>query len=105
MNRTIVYIIGAAVAIGAVMMTNAVIGFTTEAQIAKSISSLSDIAPATARVIREGHALEIAAEKVVPGDLLLLSRGTRIVADARLLEAVRLDVDESACMCTRWPSR
>lgn len=85
-----------AAAIGVVVMTNAVIGFATEAQIEKSIRSLGSIAPATARVVRDGHVLQVAAEKIVPGDLLVLSRGTQIVADARLLEAVRLDVDESA---------
>ncbi len=85
-----------AAAIGLVMMTNAVIGFATESQIEKSIRSLASTVPATARVVRDGHALQVAAEKIVPGDLLVLSRGTQIVADARVLEAVRLDVDESA---------
>ncbi|KPK66596.1 MAG: hypothetical protein AMS21_01315 [Gemmatimonas sp. SG8_38_2] len=85
-----------AAVIGAVVVTNALIGFGTESQIERSIRSLSAIIPSSARVIRDGHTLEISAEKVVPGDLLVLSRGTRIVADARVLEAERLDVDESA---------
>jgi Ca2+-transporting ATPase len=85
-----------AVVIGAVVVTNAAIGLATESQIERSIRSLSEIAPTKARVIRDGHPIEITAEKVVPGDLLVLARGTRIVADARVLEATRLDVDESA---------
>ena len=85
-----------AAVIGAVVLSNAAIGLGTESQIERSIRSLSMIAPATARVRRDGHSLEIAGEKVVPGDLLELSRGTRIVADARVLEASRLEVDESA---------
>lgn len=85
-----------AAVIGAVVLTNAAIGLATESQIERSIRSLSMVAPSTARVIRDGHKVEIASEKVVPGDLLVLSRGTRIVADARVLETVRLEVDESA---------
>jgi Ca2+-transporting ATPase len=88
-------IIDAAV-IGAVVVINALIGFGTESQIEKSIRSLSEIVPTKARVIRDGHTLDAEAENVVPGDLLVLSRGTRIVADARVLEVERLDVDESA---------
>jgi Ca2+-transporting ATPase len=85
-----------AAVIGAVVVTNALIGFGTESQIERSIRSLSAIIPSSARVIRDGHVLEVSAENVVPGDLLVLSRGTRIVADARILQAERLDVDESA---------
>ncbi|MGD8825098.1 MAG: HAD-IC family P-type ATPase [Myxococcales bacterium] len=85
-----------AAVIGTVVVTNALIGFGTESQIEKSIRSLTEIAPIKARVIRDGHVLDAEAENIVPGDLLVLSRGTRIVADARVLEAERLDVDESA---------
>lgn len=82
--------------IGAVVVTNALIGFATESQIERSIRSLSTITATTARVIRAGQVLEIAAEELVPGDMVLLARGNRIVADARVVEASRLDVDESA---------
>jgi Ca2+-transporting ATPase len=85
-----------AAVISAVVVTNALIGFGTESQIEHTIRSLSVVTASTARVIRDGHALDVAADKVVPGDLLVLSRGTRIVADARIVESVRLDVDESA---------
>lgn len=85
-----------AVVIGAVVLTNAGIGLATESQIERSIRSLSRIVPVTAEVIRDGHTKNVAADEIVPGDLLVLSRGTRIVADARVLKAVRLDVDESA---------
>ena len=85
-----------AAVIGSVVVTNALIGFATESQIERSIRSLSVIIPVTPRVIRDGYTLDVPAENVVPGDLLVLSRGTRIAADARILEAERLDVDESA---------
>ncbi len=82
--------------IGAVVVTNALIGFATESQIERSIRSLSTVTATKARVIRDGQALEVAAEEIVPGDMLVLGRGTRIVADARIVETSRLDVDESA---------
>jgi Ca2+-transporting ATPase len=85
-----------AAVISAVVVTNALIGFGTESQIERTIRSLSVLTPSTARVIRDGYALDVAADEVVPGDVLVLSRGTRIVADARILESTRLDVDESA---------
>jgi Ca2+-transporting ATPase len=85
-----------AAVISAVIVTNALIGFGTESQIERSIRSLAAIVPSKARVIRDGQALDVEAENVVPGDLLVLARGTRIVADARVLQAERLDVDESA---------
>jgi Ca2+-transporting ATPase len=84
-----------AAVISAVVVTNALIGFGTESQIERTIRSLSVVTPSTARVTRDGHPLDVAADQVVPGDLLVLSRGTRIVADARILESLRLDVDES----------
>ena len=85
-----------AVVIGAVVVTNALIGFATESQMEQTIRSLSAVTPSTARLLRDGRVLEIAAEEIVPGDLLVLSRGARVAADARILEAVRLDIDESA---------
>ena len=85
-----------AVVIGAVVATNAAIGLATESQIERSIRSLAMIVPAEAQVIRDGVLMQIDGEQIVPGDLLVLSRGTRIVADARVLESSRLEVDESA---------
>jgi Ca2+-transporting ATPase len=62
----------------------------------KAIASLRKLAEPTTSVRRDGHFLEIPVEQVVPGDLLLLQAGDRTAADARLVEAYGLSVDESA---------
>ena len=61
-----------------------------------SISALKQLAPPTATVIRDGQQKEIQTDFLVPGDILLLKTGQRVSADARLLEAFGLEVDESS---------
>ncbi len=58
---------------------------------------LKKLSAPTAKVIREGAVFEIPARELVPGDLILLEAGDYIPpADARLLETVNLNIDESA---------
>lgn len=61
-----------------------------------AIAALSKLAEPTTPVRRDGHRIEIRSECVVPGDIVLLEAGRRVAADARLLEAFGLAVDESA---------
>ena len=62
----------------------------------RSISALKQLAPPTAIVLRDGQQKEIQTDFLVPGDILLLKTGQRVPADARLLEAFGLEVDESS---------
>jgi Ca2+-transporting ATPase len=62
----------------------------------RALERLKEIAPARARVIRDGTEQTIPAREVVPGDALLLREGDVVAADARLFESNRLLVDESA---------
>jgi Ca2+-transporting ATPase len=62
----------------------------------KAIASLSSLAAPRTKAVREGAVTEIATEEVVPGDVLILGPGSRIAADARLVTAYSLQVDESA---------
>jgi Ca2+-transporting ATPase len=62
----------------------------------RSISSLSQLAPPTAFVLRNGHTVEVPTTLLVPGDVLLLKVGQRVPADARLLETFGLEVNESS---------
>ncbi len=94
-----------ALVIGSVVVTNAAIGYATEAQTERTIRALSIFTPAKARVIRDGDTIDVSGQEVVPGDLLVLSRGTSIVADARILDALRLDIDESALTGESVPVR
>lgn len=61
----------------------------------RALERLKAIAPAQARVIRDGIEESIPAREVVPGDALLLREGDVVAADARLIESTRLLVDES----------
>ncbi|MBX5494601.1 MAG: cation-transporting P-type ATPase [Bryobacteraceae bacterium] len=85
-----------AVIIGAVVLLNAGIGGTIESQAEHTVTTLLDTREPLATVMREGVVTRIPAEEVVPGDILVLARGEEIPADARILEARNLSVDESA---------
>ena len=61
----------------------------------RALEQLNAIAPPRASVIRGGHEQRIAAQDVVPGDVLVLREGEVIAADAEVLETTRLLVDES----------
>jgi Ca2+-transporting ATPase len=62
----------------------------------KSIAALAKLTAPEARVVRDGQITTMRAENVVPGDVLVLTPGTRIAADARLYTSFSLQVDESA---------
>jgi Ca2+-transporting ATPase len=69
----------------------------------KSISSLKQLAPPTAQVLRNGQTVTVQTVDLVPGDILLLTVGQRVPADARLLEAYGLEVDESSLTGESFP--
>ena len=83
-------------AIAVVLALNALIGFVTELRAARSIEALRALGTQSIRVRRYGHIRSIPAEKLVPGDIVLLEAGDSISADVRLLEASNLAADESA---------
>jgi len=61
----------------------------------KAISALSELAAPKTRVLRDGIIVEVEAEKVVPGDILVFTQGTRIAADCKFDVAYDIQVDES----------
>jgi P-type Ca2+ transporter type 2C len=84
-----------AAAIGAVVLINALVGFATERQAEHTISALSRPPRRKATVIRGGEETVVPLEGIVPGDLLILCPGAYVAADARLVSAHRLTLDES----------
>jgi Ca2+-transporting ATPase len=85
-----------ALAISGALVANAAIGFGTEWRARRSLARLRDLVLPRARVRRGGRAVEIAAADLVPGDLVVLEAGSQVPADARLLRAAALTVDEAA---------
>jgi Ca2+-transporting ATPase len=84
-----------ALAILAIVIMNALLGFVQEYRAEKSLAALKDLTAPQARVVREGQIMVIPASEVVPGDLLMLESGDRICADARIVRANSMEVDES----------
>ncbi|MBP6759877.1 MAG: HAD-IC family P-type ATPase, partial [Flavobacterium sp.] len=80
----------------AIIIINATVGFIQEYRSEKAMEALKNMAPNYARVIREGHTLEVAAAELVPGDVVLLEAGNIIPADVRFFETHQIKVDESA---------
>ncbi|MEW5919363.1 MAG: HAD-IC family P-type ATPase [Bacillota bacterium] len=79
----------------AVVVINAIIGFTQEWRAEQAIRSLQALAAPQSHVLRAGKRLEIESSMLVPGDIVSLESGTRVPADLRLFEVKRLDIDES----------
>jgi Ca2+-transporting ATPase len=83
-------------AILAILLLNAVIGFTQEYRAEQAMAALRRIAAPSATLLREGRRQVIAAGELVPGDIVLLEAGNVVPADLRLVEAVRMRVEEAA---------
>ncbi|MEX2103267.1 MAG: HAD-IC family P-type ATPase, partial [Gaiellaceae bacterium] len=90
-------------AIVAVVLVNAVFAFVQEYRAEKAVEALRRILPQRALVRRGGRRAEIASEEVVPGDVLLLTAGDRISADADLLAQNALRVDISTLTGESYP--
>ncbi|MED1790030.1 calcium-translocating P-type ATPase, SERCA-type [Brevibacillus laterosporus] len=84
-----------AITIIAIIFLNGVLGFIQEAKAESSLNALKDMASPMARVIRSGNLDMIPATLLVPGDLILLEAGDRVPADMRLVNANRLEIEES----------
>ncbi|MDX6687737.1 MAG: cation-transporting P-type ATPase, partial [Baekduia sp.] len=91
--------------IGAAVAANALIGAWQEREADRAAESLRDLAPVRARVLRDGRAIEVPSGDVVPGDVLVLAGGDRVVADARLLADERIEVDEAVLTGESIPVR
>ena len=85
-----------AITIAVIIFFTVVFGFFQEFRAEKALLALRELSSPVASVIREGVEKEIAARFLVPGDIILLKTGDRIPADARLLEAVNLKLEEAS---------
>jgi magnesium-transporting ATPase (P-type) len=79
-----------------VVFLNAIIGALQEGRAERSMEALRRLAASMVRVVRGGREALIEARELVPGDLLLLAAGDAVGADARILDAAGLEVEEAA---------
>ena len=80
--------------IAVIVVANSVLGFYQEYRAEKAIEALKRMASLKARVIRDGKEQKIDSRNLVPGDIIVLETGDKIPADARLIEAFNLHVEE-----------
>jgi Ca2+-transporting ATPase len=81
--------------IAAVLMLNAIIGFSQERRAEQSVRALMRLMAPKAHVVRAGREWSIESRELVAGDVVLLESGARVPADLRLFSATALRVDES----------
>ena len=75
---------------------NAVLGMRGESKAEASLAALTKMMKNIARVRRDGQAIEIEAEELVPGDIVLMEAGNRVPADGRLFVTATLEIEEAA---------
>ena len=83
-------------AILGVILINAIFTFVQEYKAERAVQTLRRMLPATAWALRSGHAEQVPRRELVPGDILLLEEGEQVSADARLIEAHHMRVDNSS---------
>jgi Ca2+-transporting ATPase len=80
----------------AIVIINALVGLVQEWRAEKAMEALQNMAASHARVLRDNQSVEIAAEDLVPGDVVTLEAGNIIPADIRFIETFSFKVDESS---------
>jgi len=79
-----------------VVVINAILGFSQERRAEQSLAALKKMLAPTAEVRRDGQAVTLSADELVPGDIIILSSGDRVPADGRVIAAHSFEVDESS---------
>ena len=85
-----------AIAIFAVVLLNATMGYVQESRAEAAVAALRAMSAADATVIRGGERRSVPAAEIVPGDVILIEEGDTIPADGRLIESAALQTAEAA---------
>jgi P-type Ca2+ transporter type 2C len=84
-----------AMAIFAVVLLNAIIGYVQQSRAEEAVAALRKMSAADANVIRDGAQQSVAASELVPGDIVLIEEGDTVPADARLIQSIALQTAEA----------
>jgi Ca2+-transporting ATPase len=85
-----------AIAILAVVLLNAVMGYLQQSRAEQAVAALRQMSAAHAHVMRDGARQRIPATEVVPGDIILIEEGDTVPADARLMQSTVLQTAEAS---------
>jgi Ca2+-transporting ATPase len=88
--------VGTTIVLVVLTIFNAVLGLRGESKAEASLAALTKMMKNIARVRRDGQAIEIEAEELVPGDVVLMEAGNRVPADGRLFVAATMEIEEAA---------
>lgn len=80
----------------AVLIFNAVVGTIQEGKAQNTLAALKKFVETKATVLREGKELIVSDSEIVPGDIVILQEGEKVPADARIIVATNLKIDEAA---------
>ena len=80
----------------AIVVLNAIMGLVQEEKAEKSIEALKQMTPQLAKVIRNMNVMQINAEDLVPGDVIILEAGGNIPADCRIIKSTNLKIEEAS---------
>src|SRR5262245_2514990 len=85
-----------AMAIFAVVLLNAIMGYIQESRAESAVAALRQMSAAHAMVLRDGERRDVPAAEIVQGDIMLLEEGNTVPADGRLIQSVALQTAEAA---------
>jgi Ca2+-transporting ATPase len=88
--------VGTTIVLVVLTIFNAVLGLRGESKAEASLAALEKMMKNIARVRRDGQAIEIESEGLVPGDIVLMEAGNRVPADGRLFVTATLEIEEAA---------
>lgn len=80
----------------AIVVLNAFFGIYQEKKASNAIAALKKMTVVKVRVVRDGGEVEVDSRYLVPGDIIFIEEGTKVPADAKVLESINLEVNESA---------
>ncbi len=80
----------------AIVILNSIVAIVQQAKATKKLKALKDLGAPSTNVIRDGQRSQILTKNIVVGDILLLNTGDKVPADARIIKATNLEVNEAS---------